>query len=126
MLDRRLISRVSFAQTVELRNHAGGQFDARSCDISVTGMGLLMTRDTVVALAQGGSILMTGDRFQVLLRGTLNPSLAGGLTLKCRVEYVRRLSRDEYQIGVLFLDPTPGQQAGLVAVVEAARPKVPR
>ena len=89
-------------------------------------MSLLMTRDSVVALAQGGSVLTTGDHFQMLLPGTLNASVAGGLTLECRVRHVRRLSREEYQVGAWFLDPTEGQQAGINALVAAAKPRVPR
>ena len=85
-----------------------------------------MGREGVVALAQGGSILTTGDQFELLLPGTLNPSLVGGLTLACRVRHVRRLSRDEYQVGAWFLDPTPGQLAGLAALVDAAKPRIPR
>ena len=124
--DRRISPRYSYTQSVELRGPDGARFEARSCDISAIGMSLLMTRDVVVALAQGGSILTTGDHFQLLLPGTLNPSLEGGLTLDCRVRHVRRLSREEYQVGAWFLDPTSGQQAGLEALVESARPRVSR
>ena len=85
-----------------------------------------MTREVVVALAQGGSTLTTGDRFLLLVPGTLNSSLEGGMTLACRVRHVRRLSREAYQVGAWFLDPTAGQQAGLAALVESARLKVIR
>ena len=122
MQERRLFLRHSFSQSVELRGPKGTRYDVRSSDISVVGISLLMPRHIVVALAQGGSILTIGDRFQVLLPGTLNPSLEGGLTLECRVKHVRRLSREEYQVGVWFLDPTPGQKAGLVALLEANKP----
>ena len=97
------------------------QFDVESCDISVAGLGMVMRHDIVVALAQGGSILTPGDRLQVLLPGTLNPSLEGGLTLECQVKHVRRLSREQYQVGVRFLDPTPGQTAGLESLVQSAK-----
>jgi hypothetical protein len=83
-----------------------------------------MRHHVVVALAQGGSILTPGDRLRVLLPGTLNPSLEGGLTLECQGRHVRRLSREQYQVGVRFLDPTPGQTAGLEALVQSAK-KVP-
>lgn len=82
---------------------------------------MFMGHNIVVTLAQGGTILMPGDRFQVLLPGTLNPSLEGGLTLECQVKHVRRLSREKYQVGVRFLDPTPGQTAGLEALVQSAK-----
>jgi hypothetical protein len=87
-------------------------------------MGLLLPHAVVVELAQGGSILTTGDRFQLVLSGTLNPSSQGGLTLNCRVRHVRRLSREEYQVGVWFVDPSPGQKTGLAALVDEANPAV--
>ena len=124
--DRRLSPRYSFVQPLELRGPDGACFEASSCDISTIGLSLLMARDAVVALAQGGSILTTGDRFQLLLPGTLNSSVEGGLTLQCRVRHVRRLSREKYQVGVWFLDPTSGQQAGIAALVASAKPRVPR
>ena len=121
-VDRRFSPRYPFVQTVELHDADGARYDARSSDISAVGISLLMARGAVVALAQGGSILTAGDRFQMLLPGTLNASVAGGLTLKCRVRHVRRLSRAEYQVGARFLDPTPGQQAGVAALVDLAKP----
>ncbi len=113
--------RFSYSQEVELRDHDGVRFDAESCDISIAGMGMFMSRDVAVAMAQGGSVLTPGDRFRVLLPGTLNPSLEGGLTLECQVKHARRLSRDRYQVGVLFLNPSAGQTAGLEALVSSAK-----
>ena len=124
MQERRMYPRFTYTQTVELRGPNGIQFDVESCDISVAGLGMFMGHHIVVALAQGGSILTPGDRLQVLLPGTLNPSLEGGLTLECQVRHVRRLSREQYQVGVRFLGPTPGQTAGLEALVQSAK-KVP-
>ena len=122
MKERRLSPRYTYTEMVGLLSLKGERFDARSCDISITGIGLLLTRATVVALAQSGSMLTTGDRFRLVLPGTLNASAQGGLTLNCRARHVRRLSREEYQVGVWFLDPTPGQKAGLVALLEANKP----
>ena len=121
MQERRMYPRFTFTQTVELRGPNGSRFDAESCDISVAGLGMFMRHGVVIALAQGGSILTPGDRLQVLLSGTLNPSLEGGLKLECQVKHVRRLSRYQYQVGVRFLDPTPGQTTGLEALVQSAK-----
>jgi hypothetical protein len=121
MQDRRPIPRYSFEQPVALRAPGGTQYEARSCDISVAGMGLLAPHKVVVALAQAGSILTTGDSFQLALPGTLNDSALGGLTLDCRAKHVRRLSRDEYQVGVWFIEPTAAQTAALAALVQEAR-----
>ena len=120
--DRRFSPRYPFTQSVELRGpEDGARFAARSCDISSVGTSLLMVRDAVVALAQGGTILTAGDRFQLLVPGTLNRSLAGGLRLECRVRYVRRLSHEQYKVGARFIDPSSGQEAGLAALVESAK-----
>ena len=121
MHDRRLFPRYPFERPVTLRDPRGTEFEVRSCDISVAGMGLLLPHTAVVALAQGGKLLTIGDRCQLVLAGTLNDSPHGGLTLECRVKHVRRLSHDEYQVGVWFADPTSGQKAGLTALVEQAR-----
>lgn len=126
MQERRLSPRYAYAQPVELSDRRGVRYQGRSSDISVTGIGLLLSRNVVVALAQGGSILTTGDRFQLILPGTLNPSSQGGLTLECRVRHVRRLSREEYQVGAWFVDPSAGQKSGIAALAEAARPSMTR
>jgi len=126
MQESRLTIRYAYSQPVELSDRRGVRYQGRSSDISITGIGLYLSRNVVVAMAQGGSVLTTGDRFQLILPGTLNPSSQGGLTLECRVRHVRRLSRDEYQVGVWFVDPSAGQKDGIAALVEAARPPVPR
>jgi len=126
MEDRRLSPRYACTQPVELRDRRGVRYQGRTCEISSSGISMLLSRNVVVAMAQGGSILTTGDRFKLILSGTLNPSPQGGLTLECRVRHVRRLSREEYQIGVWFVEPSVGQKAGLAALVEAARPSVSR
>jgi len=126
MNERRLPLRYACSHPVELRDRRGVRYQGRSSDISISGIGLLLSRNVVVAMAKGGSILATGDRFQLFLPGTLNPSSQGGLALECRVRHVRRLSREEYQVGAWFVDPTAGQLDGLAALVEAAKPPVPR
>ncbi len=118
--DRRLFPRYSFTRPAAVRGPDGALLEARSRDISAVGISLLMARDAVAALAQGGSILTIGDRFQLLLPSTLGSSLEGDLTLKCRATYVRRLSLVEYQVGARFLDPTAGQKTRIALLVESA------
>lgn len=103
-------------------SHMGGQrFSAQTTDVSLAGMGMRMARDVVIALAQGGSVLTPGDRFDVVL----SPNIASadgviGPMLQGRVRHVRRLSQHEYQVGVLFEDTDAAQQAALQGVVDKA------
>lgn len=121
MQERRIFPRFSLERPVELRAPDGSSFEALSSDISVGGIGLRLSHAAVVALAQGGTILTTGDCFELVLPGTLNASGQGGLTLECRVKHVRRLSRHEFHVGAWFVDPTPGQTDGVAALVDVAR-----
>ena len=121
MQERRLYPRYPFEQPVELRGPKGDRFQARTCDISVAGMGVQLSHAMVVALAQGGMLLTTGDDFRLVLPGTLNDAMKGELTLDCRVKHVRRLSQNDYQVAVRFVDPTAGQRAGLATLVEGAK-----
>jgi c-di-GMP-binding flagellar brake protein YcgR len=94
----------------------------QTTDVSLNGMGMLMRRDVVVALAQGGSVLTPGDRFDVVLSPDV--SQADGLigpTVPGRVRHVRRLSQHEYQVGVLFEEVDTAQQAALQAMVDLAQ-----
>jgi hypothetical protein len=126
MQDRRLSPRYAYSQPVELRDRWGVRHQGCSNDISISGIGLLLSHNVVVAIAQGGSVLTTGDRFRLILPGILNPSSQGELTLECRVRHVRQLSREEYQVGVWFIDPTPRQKNGLAALIDGTRPLASR
>lgn len=120
MQDRRRSPRYSFTRPMVVSGRGGEVFEARSSDISATAIGLLMARSVVVALAQGGSILTTGDRFELAFAqgGTSDP--ADGLHLDCRVRHVRRLSREQYVVGAQFTDMTPGQEAALSMLLHEA------
>ncbi|MGB5614483.1 MAG: PilZ domain-containing protein [Sedimenticolaceae bacterium] len=124
MQDRRLFPRYSFSSPVELRSRQGGHFDAQTSEISSVGIGLLMARTTVVALAQGGPTLTTGDQFELIVAGAADPYFGDSLRVGCRVGHVRRLSKEQYLVGALYADPSPAQEAEIAALVERARPKV--
>jgi c-di-GMP-binding flagellar brake protein YcgR len=121
MQERRLFPRYSLSQPVGLLGPLGERFEARTSEISMTGIGLLMHRDTVVALAQGGSILTAGDRLRVRLPGAADTPFASVLDIDCQVRLVRRLSQDEYIVVVLFTDVDAAQKAALAAIVEEAK-----
>ena len=123
MQDRRLFPRYSYNSPVELRSRQGARFDAQSWEVSSVGIGLLMERSTVAALAQGGSILSTGDQFELIMVGAADPYFGDSLRVDCRVRHVRRLSQEQYLIGAWFVDPSPAQEAEIVALLERARPR---
>ena len=121
MQERRLFPRYPIERSVELLGAQGARFQARTSDISATGLGLRLSRAAVLALAQGGTILTTGDDIQLAVaRGSSDP-WPGELSLNCRVKHVRRLSQDEYLVGVWLIDPSPAQKSGLEALVAEAR-----
>jgi hypothetical protein len=117
MQERRLYPRVSLDHPVALRGGNGRRFAARSVDISMAGVGVVVSREAVQALAQGGAVLTAGDSFQV----TLGPEGPGVLCLDCRAQVVRRLSLDQYHVAALFHGLDAGAQSALVALIESAR-----
>lgn len=125
MQDRRLYPRYTFTRPVELRSPAGEAFAGESCDISVAGVGLLVARSAVLALAQGGSILTTGDELRLMLMAAGDALSAISLGLDCRVKHVRRLSQEQYMVSALFADLSPEQEAALIALVERIAAKEP-
>ena len=123
MQERRLYPRFPWAHSVRLRGARVEQFQAMSSDISVGGIGLELTRESVVALAQGGHILGPGDHLRVVLPA----DVAGGrgeLDLRCRVRGVRRVSQEKYVAGTWFEQLDPGSEDvidGLIEVAQKAR-----
>jgi c-di-GMP-binding flagellar brake protein YcgR len=116
-----MFPRFPLERPVRLDGPNGDSFVASSCDISAGGAGLLVSREAAVALAQGGSVLTTGDHVRLSLVAADAASAAAGLSLDCRVKHVRRLSQDQYLVGVWFSDQDPAQQAAVTALVEQAR-----
>lgn len=118
-----MVPRYRYKMEVTVCHNGGTSFAARTSDVSQHGMGLQLGREVVVALAQGGSVLTPGDRFEVVL----SPHIASadgviGPTLLARVRHVRRLSQSDYHVGVWFNDPDASQQAALQAIIDKAQP----
>jgi hypothetical protein len=114
-----LLPRYRYNTEVTIRHPGGERFAVQTTDVSLSGLGMRMSRDVVVALAQGGSVLTPGDRIQIVL--SPNVTSADGLIgprVEGRVRHVRRLSQNEYHVGVRFEDPDAAQQAALKAVVD--------
>ena len=103
--------------SVELLGSRGERFFAQSYDISLNSIGLDIERSAVIGLAQSGALLTPGDSLVVVVNGPddVSASLAG------RVRHVRRLSHDQYVVGVWFVDPDPIGEAALETLVDKAR-----
>lgn len=122
MQERRLYPRVSLDYPVALRGANGRRFAARSVDISMAGVGVLVARETVQALARGGAVLTAGDNFQVMLgQAALAAEGPGILCLDCRAQVVRRLSFDQYHVAALFHGLDADAESALAALIESAR-----
>jgi hypothetical protein len=101
---------------------SGRRFGARTSDVSVDGMGLYLTHEAVLALAQGGNLLTPGDAFDVVLSPNVEDADAIiGPRLGSRVRHVRRLARDEFLVGIRFNDLDSGQRAAIQAIVDRAQ-----
>lgn len=98
------------------------RFAAETVDVSLTGMGLSIPRDAVVALAQGGSVLTPGDTFDLIISPFVEAADGViGPRLEARVRHVRRLSQYLYHVGVWFDALDQGQQSTLQAIVDKAQ-----
>jgi len=118
MQERRLFPRYPFEQSVLLHGTEDAQLLGRTIDISMAGVGLLLTREAALALAQGGSVLTPGDRFRLTLDTAAKSGKAKPLSLECRVERVRRLSQEEYLAGALFAEPDTSSEEALAALIQ--------
>lgn len=95
--------------------------DARFTDISMLGAGMLVSRAAVVMLAQGGKVLLEGDRIRLELSTALLSTDNEIPAVSCQVRHARRLSLDRYHVGVMFVDPDDQQGSRIASLVEMAR-----
>ncbi|MDZ7751000.1 MAG: PilZ domain-containing protein [Gammaproteobacteria bacterium] len=107
MQERRLSARYRCRCPAAVQGPNSEYRDMEIREVSLTGLTLWVRREVVLALAQAGSILTLGDRIHVSSRGAGVEDGAPEVALPCRVQHVRRLSQDRYQVGTRFevLDP---------------------
>lgn len=116
MEDRRFVPRYPLKMSVELLSARGERYSVESYDISLNSIGLNMEPSAVVGLAQNGAMLAPGDNLVI----TVNDADEESINLAGRVRHVRRLSHDQYVVGIWFVDPDPIGEAALNALVEKA------
>ena len=120
MHERRLYRRFPWVREVHVRGPRGERFATRSFDLSVAGIGLEVSRDGVVGLAQSAGILCPGDHVDVVLPSAV-AAAPGDLVLHCRVKEVRRVSLGKYVVGTWFEGLDSAGQAVLEELVDEAR-----
>ena len=102
MQERRLYPRYPAEWSVQLSHDAVAWHDAETCNASVAGLGLTVSRSAVVALAHNGNLLMPGDSIQVqFVGGSGSPGIEA--PLECLIKQVRRVSQAEYVVGGEFV-----------------------
>lgn len=119
MQERRRVPRFNYACALPVRRAGGEQLPAFTTDVSLTGMGLKITRQALLVLADGDRLLMPGDRFEIVLPAA-DPARESQLGLSARVRHVRRVSLEQYHVGVWFDACEPPQEAALARFVEQA------
>ena len=121
MEERRLYPRYGFTWPVTLHGPRDYRVEVEACEISLSGLGLMMDRSTVLGLAQGGTLLTPGDRLRANLPGVPSGGSGDAAGVTCRVVHVRRISYDRYVVALVFVAPDPAQKGAIAALVEQAR-----
>lgn len=120
MHERRHSPRFQIEWPVVVKDRDGQAYPTRVCDISSLGIGLHLPEAAARALAEGGSVITPGDPLQVCLAAG-GDVLHRAVECDCRVRHVRRLSRDSYLVGALFVDDTPDACDAVAALIAHAR-----
>lgn len=120
MSEQRLSPRFVCRWPVEIIGPEERRFHAQAADISVTGMAMLVDRLAAAALAPSGGVLnpqVPPVSVAVQAPGHVE---VGQLRFEGRVRHVRRLSQEQYLIGIRFTDPDASLQLELQALVDQA------
>jgi hypothetical protein len=90
---------------VEVEGPHGERFFAQASEISGGGIGIVVDHVAAVHLAPGGSILSpAAPVVRLLLHPSGTEDAGSDVRLEGRVRHVRRLSQQQYLIGVHFVD----------------------
>lgn len=104
MIEQRLLPRYPLQRSAEVLRSGTLRYAATIRDIALGGVGLEVDSHAAAALAQAGSVLTTGDQFDVRLCDV--PASNGGtavLQIRCQAHFVRRLSQTRYAVGAKFI-----------------------
>ena len=120
MSEQRLSPRFFCRWPVEIVGPEDRRFHAQAADSSVTGMAMLVDRAAAACLAPAGGVL--SPRVPPVSVSVQVPGQAevGKLRLQGRIRHIRRLSQDQYLIGVRFIDPDAPRLPEITVLVERA------
>lgn len=120
MSEQRLSPRFVCRWPVEIVGPEGRRFRAQAADISVTGMAMLVDRIAATVLAPSGGLL--NPRVPPVSVAVHAPGHVevGRLRFEGRVRHIRRLSQEQYLLGIKFTDPDASIRLELQALVEQA------
>lgn len=123
MQERRLQPRYLLELPVTIAGPSGDFHDALMQNLSLAGAGLQVSRETVVALGRSGDALMPGERLALRIIGAhavvVDAPSAG---FACRARQVRRVSLDEYVLGIAFDNLSSEHQRAVQHLLEEFAP----
>jgi len=96
--------RVPAKMPATLETQTGTTLSADIANLSRTGLLLACDRETLESIHAKDTPFSPNRHVPLLVRFTLNSDITGNLTLniQCGVVHVRRLSREQYHVGVEF------------------------
>lgn len=109
MKERRLSPRFGCRWPVEVHGRHGDRFYAQTVEVSPAGISMLVDPVTAIRLAPAGSILHPSLPTIALQVRTPGPEQVVAFPLEGRVRHIRRLSQQQYLIGVQLIDPDAAQ-----------------
>lgn len=117
--ERRLSPRFGCRWPVEVDGRHGDRFYAQTVEVSSAGISMLVDPVTAIRLAPAGGILHPSLPTIALRVRTPGPDPGAAFQLEGRVRHIRRLSQQQYLIGVQLVDPAAAQP--LLQAVAARR-----
>lgn len=101
MNERRSFLRYACELEVKISGQDDDIYMAQACDISEEGISMLVPRPAVSSLSYTGLNFDIGDRVKIALVHTTDSSER---QIVCSVSHTRRLSQEQYLVGIHFED----------------------
>lgn len=120
MSEQRLAPRFFCRWPVEVVGPQERRFHAQAADISVKGIAMLVDRAAAACLAPSGGVLSPRvPPVSIVVQAPGQPGV-GSPRLEGRVRHIRRLSQEQYLIGIKFSEPDACHLLEIRTLVEQA------